>query len=272
MSSIPTRDELIARLGGPGSFDHTNEEIADDMLAEIRRAVREELEALLSSNEPRYQAESDWGRGVAAERNEWRHDIDARLAALSASQSDASQPPEGAMRQAEHDKPGAESQASRNVQPSSERAEERAASSPCPPPALTDADALERVSKLLREDGISEASPGVLSKWAAVLRAASAPKPVDVFEAFWRSSISLPFDANHISHARDWFGPLVAALENAADQECEDKPSLDNWTCSGCWPCEAKKIISELRRKSSAEGAGTARPKGSERKAQEAGQ
>ncbi|MEQ1891056.1 MAG: hypothetical protein ABL998_00820 [Planctomycetota bacterium] len=142
--TIPTRTELIERARchwyrGPSPSVTGN--MADFALAEIRRAVREELEAL--------RDDMAWDAVVFAR-------ISRRLAALG-----------------EHtDKPGAESQAL--TASASERAEGRAASSPCPPPALTDADALERVSKLLREDGISEASPGVLSKWAAVLRAARA--------------------------------------------------------------------------------------------------
>lgn len=85
-----------------------------------------------------------------------------------------------------------------------------------------------------------------LTEWAE-------PKTVDVFEAFSRDQWSY-VRTDHYAMleraARAWFGPFVAALERAAEEEeCENPPSLDNWTCSGCWPCEAKKIVSTLRQR-----------------------
>lgn len=118
-----------------------------------------------------------------------------------------------------HDKPGAESQAPSahlSGEISSERAEGRAASSPCPPPALSDADVLNEAVVIVRRefelDGSGRELLERIERYSAKLRA---PKPVDVFGEMARSHFGGLFDQRAqdlAATARDWFAPLVEAL------------------------------------------------------------
>jgi len=45
------------------------------------------------------------------------------------------------------------------------------------------------------------------------------------------------------------------ALEYIATLECEDPPTLDNWTCQGCWPCSAKAELAKRKSESAQQGA-----------------
>lgn len=129
----------------------------------------------------------------------------------------------------------------------------------CAAAPLTEPEILERAAKICdRELECSVA--GQVRILADSFRATSAPKPVDVFERF---GLACANDSTRDieARARERFGPLVEALEKIeGGSNCPQSADI------------AEDALSELRRKSSAEGAGTARPKGSERKAQEAGQ
>lgn len=257
--------------------------MADFAIAEsasaVRRAVREELESLRLSitMEPRCELGLN-------ERQIWRDEIDRRLAALG-EQTDkagggssdtagsqpvrAEQPPALsdadwlAMRNAtEHRRRSTATEAEQTdngpevSQETPRRLEgnlpERSAT---PPARLSDAEALERAAKILDES--TRGLGGVVREVAAKLRAASAPKPVDVFEAFARDPVD--YDAETLGgRARNWFSPLVEALDNIRQHG-------NSYAVR-----EATAALSELRRKSSAEGAGPARSEGPERKAQEA--
>ena len=167
--TIPTRDELIERVRNIPRLHKwpTAEEVADLLDAEIRRAVAEELQVLRDGAEVEMNP-------YGARHYVPRYTIDARLTALRAEQ-------------AEHDKPGAASSETAGSQPA--RAEQ--------PPALSDADWLAMMRHIALHlgdeadrDFAGDAEFGEqFDPWECVrkaglkLRAASAPKPVDVFAA-----------------------------------------------------------------------------------------
>ena len=168
--TIPTRDELIDRwkiffLEADATHYETTQKLqADFALSEIRRAVREELETLRRTRCHRVVASDPTAHGWNEAIDFVSAEIDRRLAALrqaeheqppvvqrtgtSCAPSDTPDPATKLGQNLERasstlapgitDKPWAESRAPTDR--ASERAEGRAASSPCPPPALTDAD------------------------------------------------------------------------------------------------------------------------------------
>lgn len=78
---------------------------------------------------------------------------------------------------------------------------------------------------------------------AQELRAASAPKLVDVFERFnEKEQITVRTWADS---ARDWFGSIVAYVQTMAARPCV-QPGKD---CGFCDSCEARLDVAELRRK-----------------------
>lgn len=134
------------------------------------------------------------------------------------------------------------------------------------PSLIEDAEILECAAEILRKSDLQVARDAatVCEFRAGGLRAASAPKPVDVFGEMARIHFGGLFDQRAqdlAATARDWFDPLVEALERIeAGSSCPHSSVL------------ATDALSALRRKPSAKGAGTARSEGPERKAQEAGQ
>lgn len=237
--TIPTRDELIERAhaawmeGCPDVKRLISEVIADFALAEIRRAVAEELEAL--SEKMRVTGDT--------------RVIDARLAALRQTE----QPP-GSV---DHPRPApiGSGKVERHAEPV-----EAAGSTPAPgatytgttaglsaevpngagvsertrlrdespagnvaAPALSDADVLERAASLMALHGdphmqARNAHVIAVEQVSKKLRAASAPKPVDVFE---RVAMDFLSRATVIDNARllapilkENFGPLVEALDH----------------------------------------------------------
>lgn len=80
--------------------------------------------------------------------------------------------------------------------------------SDAPPAPLSDADVLERAAEIMYARHFV-GTGGQLCDQAAKLRAAEEP---DIFEAFERAYDG-PGDERLHTLARDWFGPLVSALE-----------------------------------------------------------
>ena len=85
------------------------------------------------------------------------------------------------------------------------------------PAPLSDADVLERAANILdRHNCITTAQNDEILSLSLKLRAASAPKPVDVFEAFDDAYLGREWCIEkHTAEkmARDWFSPLVELAE-----------------------------------------------------------
>lgn len=235
--TIPTRDELIERATAFGIEDVSHlswldvrDKMADFALSEIRRAVAEELEALRHRfGHPTLHSSYERAAIVAV--------LDARLAALrehddeewacrSVQRSDAaggacvSLDEYAALRERESGYYETAGPGSGSV-----KVREDAAA-----PALSDADVLERAASLMALHGdphmqARNAHVIAVEEVARKLRAASAPKPVDVFEAFERDAIRrVSFARTWSEVARDWFGPLVDVVRSAAiwEDDLED--------------------------------------------------
>lgn len=210
--TIPTRDELIERATPQAHACARGAAVqvalADFALAEIRRAVAEELEALRSHAVPR-----NWDEGGQEERVRWDDILRDLLAALRQTESSALS------------KVAAGSRAPGRVENAQEELPDQGSSTA---PALSDADVLERAAEILRSRPASGAYAaivnGQLCDEAAKLRAASAPvpvpKPVDVFERFeqaWGNEFAgKGYGADLMGLARNWFGPLVDRVESRA--------------------------------------------------------
>lgn len=216
--TIPTRDELIERthsylLSRKDDLGTVEELMADFALSEIRRAVAEELEALR-----RTLSASLWNQ---EEKATALRGIDRRLAAL---------------RQIEQP-PGAATVAEPLPKSAPKKAGDAAGSTPAPgatnvaapalSPSQADMDALSKACRLVAERAgfggwLTPKTVEALNHRADhleyLLRAASASVPVpepevDVFVEFseaWHAGRTP--DTIHRA-VRDWFGPLVAALE-----------------------------------------------------------
>lgn len=116
---------------------------------------------------------------------------------------------------------------------------------------VPDAAVLERAAEILdREMECSVA--GQVRNLAGSLRQPPVPEPEpDVFERF---EVAWNFDeeaGDLASHARDWFGPLVDALEMIAKHGCGtyNKPAGpdDDRHCGECAWCIAKEELAQLR-------------------------
>jgi len=273
--TIPTRDELIERADrylkpwrDNAEVRMLNEMVADFAIAEsasdVRRAVREELEALQQDivHASLVLSPEAAGFNQAADMHALR--IDARLAALRQAEHDngPGQVVESLSRSADTtvlavrtpDPASTPDDIERGVAAAlddSRRASPARPSSPCPPPALSDADKLEcaaDVTDRLQHGFVSNA----LREHARKLRAAPAPKPVDVFEAFADASWSSD-ETTWGDDARNWFGPLVEALEKTIPSRCRDRHGMDQATADVIEAdCEA--ALSELRRKAQEAG------------------
>ena len=120
-----------------------------------------------------------------------------------------------------------------------------------PPPALSEPEILERAAEIMDRMGSREATPEELRSDAAKLRAASVPKPVDVFEAFAREWFDGeyvhggPEERTAIEHAREWFGSTVAYVQTMAARPCV-QPGKD---CGFCDSCEARLDMAALRQR-----------------------
>lgn len=249
--TIPTRDELIERASAVRFMCEGH--VADFALAEIRRAVAEELEAL------RLCAPAMSAPGL----RKW---IDARLAALRQTEqppgaatvaeprTDRAKPCDGAAGST----PAPGSSNGPDLSGHDDFGVRPAQATPGDPARLSDADVLERAAEIMRSRSASGAYAAIvnghLCDEAAKLRAASvpapAPKPVDVFEAFqsWKLTRSPGVQLDRA--ARDWFGPLLDLVNDSARHACQQPAAhVIGTPCGACAPCKARTVLSALRQR-----------------------
>jgi hypothetical protein len=57
--------------------------------------------------------------------------------------------------------------------------------------------------------------------------------------------MDIALDLAELAALREDRERLEKAMEYLSEFDCENPPSLDNWSCGGCWACSAKKWVND---------------------------